>query len=119
MSYARLLTQTATITNTAAVASADSEGNWIPGAQTTTTEPCRLERGHGGRQSKADTDESFDQGADRLSSTWLLFLGPTSAVTGRSLVTVAGKRFEVEGEPNQLSTPRGPHHIEAFLSSIE
>lgn len=121
MSIGRLLTQTATITRVrpATAPDSDSDGNWLPGTPTTASYPCRLERGHGGRQSRADTSESYDEGAERMSSAWLLFLPSTADITGRDLVTVEGRKFEVDGEPTVLRTPRGPHHIEAFLHSSE
>lgn len=121
MSIERLLTQTATIRRVrpAVAGATDVEGNWAPGLASETTYPCRLERGHGGRQSQTDTEETYDQGAERMASTWLLFLPAAADITGRDLVVVDGRKFEVEGEPNVLRAPQGPHHVEAFLSSVE
>lgn len=120
MSIGRLLTQVATITRVrpTTAGSTDAEGNWLPGTPSTSSYPCRLERGHGGRQSRTDTSEDYE-GAERMSSTWLLFLPATADITGRDLVTVEGREFDVDGEPVVLRTPRGAHHIEAFLHSSE
>lgn len=121
MSIDRLLTQTATITRArpAAAGATDAEGNWTPAPPTTASYPCRLERGHGGRQSREATGEGYEQGAELMESSWLLFLPATADITGRDLVTVDGRKFEVDGEPDVLRTPRGAHHIEAFLHSVE
>lgn len=109
MSIGRLLTQTATITDTPKGA-ADAEGNWTPGAGTSTTSPCRLQDG--------ESTEIFE-GTDRIVADALLFLPAGAAITGRSEVTVDAKRYQVVGRPAELRTPRGLHHIEVHLRRID
>lgn len=109
MSIGRLLTQTATITGTAKGA-ADAEGNWTPGAGTTTTWPCRLQDG--------ESTELFE-GADRIVADALLFLPAGAPITGRSEVTVDGKPYQVVGRPAELRTPRGVHHLEVHLRRVD
>ena len=111
MSIARMLTQTATITDTPK-GSTDAEGNWVPGPgpPATSTEPCRLQHG---------TSEEVFVGADRIIADALLFLGPATAITGRSEVTVDGKRYQVVGRPAELRTPRGVHHLEVHLRRVD
>ncbi len=104
-----MLTQTATIDNTPSTA-ADNEGNWVPGTPATTIEPCRLEYG--------SSVEVF-AGADRIIADALVFLGPTSSITGRSEVTVDSNRYQVVGQPIEMRTPLGVHHIEATLRRVD
>ena len=109
MSITRLLTQTATISDTPTTTS-DAEGNWTPGTAVVSTEPCRLEDGQ--------SIEVFD-GANRITGDARLFLGPGAVITGRSEVTVAAKRYAVVGQPAEQVSPRGIHHIEALLRRVD
>ena len=109
MSFARMLTQTATITDTPK-GTADDEGNWVPGAAETSTQPCRLQDG---------VSEEVFVGADRIIADALLFLGPNAAITGRSEVTVDAKRYQVVGRPAEMRTPLGIHHLEVKLRRVD
>ena len=108
MSLSRMLTQTATITDTPK-GTTDDEGNWVPGAAATSTEPCRLQDG---------TSLEVFEGTNSIIADGLLFLGPAAAITGRSEVTVDGKRYQVVGRPAEMRTPRGVHHLEVKLRRV-
>lgn len=47
-----------------------------------------------------------------------LFLEPDAPLTSANRVRVNGSTYEVDGEPNLLRTPRGPHHWEADLLRV-
>ncbi|MFN2537965.1 MAG: hypothetical protein ABR549_07395 [Mycobacteriales bacterium] len=110
MSLRSLLTQTATVRSAASGTAADAEGNWTPGALATATYPALLQQ--------TETIETFE-GRDRLTSTHLLFLEATAVISGRDLVDIGGRHYEVVGQPAVLRTPRGAHHIEARLRDLD
>jgi len=100
-----MLTQTATITRTPST-TVDAEGDWTSGTQTASTSPCRLEAGR--------SVEVFD-GAERLVADALIFLPATADITSHDEVTVGGRRYQVVGQPAEMRSPAGVHHIEANL----
>ncbi len=104
MSLTSQFTQTAVVTHTAPGAT-DAEGNWSPGTQTTVSCPCRLEQ--------------LEASRGRGASIWRLFLLPDIAIGPTDRVVVDGESFEVDGRPDVLATPRGPHHIEARLRRVD
>jgi len=111
MAIGHALTQSIAWTNTPDTAT-DSEGNWVPGTATTTTEPCCLQ--------PLSAQELFDQGSDRSLSHFHLFLLPTTVGTYRSRGVIGGLTYEVEVAPQVWSTPRGgPHHAEAQVYRID
>lgn len=107
MTLSALLRQSVTWTTTPD-ATADAEGNWVPGTPVTTTEPCYLQ--------PLTAAEIFDQGTDRTASRYNLFLLPTSTATARSTGIIDGLRYQVDGKPALMTTPRGPHHVEVVVS---
>jgi hypothetical protein len=115
-----MLTQTCTITHTAASGTTDGEGQWVPGAQTVTSHRCRLEQVEAskGRTSGAQ-GETFSRGTDQVASIWRLFLLPDASIEASDLVTVGSDNFEVDGRPAVGRSPRGPHHIEARLRLVQ
>lgn len=100
-----MLTQTATVTRTPST-TADSEGNSVPGVQVITNYPACLQDG--------GAFETFE-GANRIVADALVFLPGTADINGRDEVTVSGERYQVVGQPSEMRTPRGIHHVEAFL----
>lgn len=109
MTFARRLTQTATVIHHAATGS-DSEGNPTFATATTVDYPCRLEQ--------TDSVEIV-QGERRTTTNLVLFLDPEAiAETFEDEVLVDGVRYQVEGQPEVLRTPRGLHHIETRLRRV-
>lgn len=50
---------------------------------------------------------------------WIVYLPVGTALDGGDRVEWNGNTFEVSGPPNEAWTPRGPHHIEADLLSVQ
>jgi hypothetical protein len=117
MSFAALLTQTATLVHHPATGT-DSEGNTTFGTATTTTYPCLLQQREGKGIHQAGSTEVV-QGETRTDTLMMLFL-PASAAgeTFEDEVLVDGLRYQVEGQPDVLRTPRGVHHVETRLRRI-
>lgn len=65
--------------------------------------------------------ESTEVTVDRntVVSNWLLFLPVSASIDARARVTDGTTTWEVAGQPAVIRTPRGPHHIECRLVSIE
>lgn len=57
-------------------------------------------------------------GRDATSTTSKVYLPAGTPITARDRVRIAGRIYEVNGEPMPAWTPRGEHHIECFLSSV-
>ena len=57
-------------------------------------------------------------GPDTLISDHLLFLGPDAEIDGRDQVRAGDQLYDIVGQPAVVSTPRGPHHIEADLQLV-
>lgn len=53
-----------------------------------------------------------------LTSEWICFLPPTTAVTAGDRIIWEGSLFDVVGKPNPAGTPRGLHHYEAGLRLV-
>lgn len=118
MSFARLLTQTATIVHHPPTGS-DAEGDATFGTPTTVDYPCRLEQVQG-RGASTTGSEELVEGESRTDTHLLLFLPAeaASAVTFEDEVIVGGLRYQVDGRPDVLRTPRGIHHVEARLRRV-
>jgi hypothetical protein len=103
MSFAALLTQTATLVHHPATGT-DSEGNTTFGTATTTTYPCLLQQ--------TDSVEVVE-GERRTTTNLLLFLPAAAAgETFEDEITVDAVTYQVEGQPDVLRSPRGIHHVE-------
>lgn len=58
-------------------------------------------------------------GEDVIVANYRVFLMPAVALGPLDRIEdVSGRKFEVVGQPDLLSTPRGPHHIEANLRTV-
>lgn len=56
---------------------------------------------------------------DTVIADWLLFLPASTTIDARARISDGTNTWEVIGNPNVVRTPRGPHHIECRLVSIE
>lgn len=65
-----------------------------------------------------DATEVLD-GRDALVTTLVLFLDAGTDITGRDRVDVDGITYEVVGNPLLAWTPRGAHHLEVVLRTVE
>lgn len=109
MSFAAMLTQTATLIHHPPTGS-DAEGNPTFGTATTATYPCRLQQ--------TDSVELVE-GERRATTNLTLFLPAEAAgETFEDEVLVDGLRYQVEGQPAVLRTPRGVHHVETAVTRI-
>lgn len=110
MSFLKLLTQQATITPRTRAEEPDAHGNrgWEDGDPQ--TYPALLQQLSAEEQMQDRTEQAAD---------WRLFLPPAAVVDGDSKVVVDGKPYEVVGPPDRLRTPRGEHHVEARLRSVD
>jgi len=117
VSFAGLLTQTATIVGHPPTGS-DAEGNPTFGTATTTVYPCLLQQIQGRGASNTGSQEMVE-GESRTDTTLVLFL-PAEAVAANfeDEVIVDGLRYQVDGRPDVVRTPRGGHHLEARLRRI-
>lgn len=117
MSFTNMLTQTATIVHHPPAGS-DAEGNPTFGTPTTTVYPCRLEQIQGRGASTAGSQEMV-VGESRTDTNLVLFL-PAEAATAtfEDEVIIDGVRYQLEGQPDVLRTPRGIHHIEARVRRL-
>lgn len=77
--------------------------------------------------------ETYGPNRDAITASWLLILPPARVVAGvdddpptLEAITITGRSrvhhgevvYEVDGEPNLTSSPRGPHHWEVPLKSV-
>lgn len=115
-----MLTQTAVVRRTPPGAT-DGEGNWGPGAQVVAAYPCLLQQESklSSSSPNASHGEGFGQGVDMLVSSWVLFLPADAVIGGRDEVEVGARAFEVDGQPVEMRTPRGPHHLEVRLRFVD
>lgn len=104
MSLQGLLAETVTVVRYADVT--DRYGNTVPGAETRTDYPGRLEQ--------LRTDELV-RDRDTVLTDWRVFLPADADLTAYDRIEARGHLFEVVGLPSQHRTPRGPHHLEAQL----
>lgn len=65
--------------------------------------------------------QEVTRGRETLLSDWLLvFPDPSTAIGGRDRIQDdQGRTFEVVGPPEVVTTPRGPHHVEARLRHVD
>lgn len=69
-------------------------------------------------EQRAAQERTTDQ--EVVTSDWVLYLHPATAVTSRSRVgDEFGRTFEVVGPPALVSTPRSGVYVEASLSFVE
>lgn len=104
MSLAGMLSETATVVRYAA--STDEYGNTVPGAETRTSYPARLE------QLRAD---ELVRDRDTVITDWRAFLPAGTDITAYDRLEARGHLFEVAGLPNEHRTPAGAHHVEVLL----
>jgi hypothetical protein len=104
----RLLTQRATITHRAAGAGRDAYGNPVDVVTTTEGVPFLVQQ--------IGTGENLD-GQDVTRTQTIGFTLPAVALDSGDAVTVAGRTYEVAGDPALVIHPPtgAPHHIEARL----
>ena len=107
MSYANLLTETATVVRFAA--GVDEYGNVSRGAETRTDYPARLEQ---------LTADELIRDRDTIVADWRVFLPASADISPYDRLEGRGHIFEVQGLPNQLRSPAGAHHIEAQLRFV-
>lgn len=88
-------------------------GDWGSGATRTDT-VGNLQQ----QRPSSETSGFVGAGTDGVFVSWLLFLGPAETIGRFDRVEAAGLVLEVVGQPNQLRTGRGVHHIEVELRSI-
>lgn len=104
MSLLGLLAETATVIRYAATT--DRYGNTVPGAETRTDYPARLEQ--------LRTDELV-RDRDTVITDWRAFLPPDADINAYDRIEARGHLFEVVGLPAQQHSPRGAHHLEVQL----
>lgn len=104
MSLAGLLAETVTVVRYAATT--DEYGNTVPGDETRTAYPGRLE--------ELPTSELV-RDRDTVITDWRAFLPATVDLNPYDRIEARGHLFEVVGLPNQHHTPGGPHHVEVQL----
>lgn len=109
MSFARLLSRTATVIPVTTGPGLDEYGNPVEVVAAGVNYPAWLEQ----TASEERTEDRDTQLAD-----WLLVLPAGAVVDGNDRVQVEGKTFEVVGPPARVHTPRGEHHVEARLRSV-
>lgn len=64
--------------------------------------------------------EEDDADRDQLTARGVCFLPPDADILGTDrIIDAAGVRYEVIGQISTQSTARGPHHLEARVTSIE
>lgn len=80
-------------------------GDW-PDWGSGTTVPCRLEQL---RREELTTDRATQVAA------WRLYLPSGTEITGKDRVRTAEGLMEVDGPPRRMRTPRGEHHVVAYL----
>ena len=109
MTFSALLTQTATVVHYAPTGS-DAEGNSTFGAAVETTYPALLQQ----------TNSTETVEGERRSTTNLTLFLPAEAAgeTFEDEVLVDGERYQVEGQPAVLRTPRGVHHVETAVRRV-
>lgn len=108
MSFRRLLSQEATVV-TRPISGRDPYNNPAPGPEARATYPARLEQ-------TGTSERTVDR--NTVVSTFRLFLPPEAVVDALDRVEVDGESYEVVGEPNRLTTPRGLHHLELELRLV-
>lgn len=108
--FSRLLTRTATVVPVNAGPALDEYGNLVEVAGAGVNYPAWLEQTAGDER----TEDRDTQLAD-----WLLVLPVGAVIDGNDRVQVEGKTFEVVGPPARVHTPRGEHHVEARLRSVD
>lgn len=52
-------------------------------------------------------------------TTWMLIVGPEAPIVAGGRVVWEGRTFRIVGEPHQLTSPAGVHHIEAQLETVD
>lgn len=104
MTVLGLLSETATIIRYES--STDTYGNTVPGAETRSDHPARLE------QLRAD---EIVRDRDTVITDWRIFLPADVDLTPYDRIEARGHLFEVVGLPDKHFTPRGAHHLEAQL----
>jgi head-tail adaptor len=87
----------------------DEYGNTIPGAETRTDYPARLEQ--------LSTDELV-RDRDTVICDWRAFFPATADINAYDRIEARGHLFEVVGLPNQHQNPRGAHHLEIQLRYV-
>lgn len=102
-----MLSETATVVRYAATT--DVYGNTVPGAETRTDYPARLEQ--------LATDEIV-RDRDTVITDWRAFFPLDADITAYDRIEARGHLFEVVGLPNQHQTPRGPHHLEVLARFV-
>ncbi len=106
MTFADLLTTPAVI-STVADGATDSWGDVTRGVATSATTVCYLEQ-------TAETESNSDRAAGSVTA--LLVVPAGTTISARSTVTVAGRVWEVVGEPAERARPGDDtHHIEATI----
>lgn len=104
MSFAQLLTETATVVRF--TTDRDEYNAEVDGTATRTDHRARLEQ---------LTTEEIIRDRDTVVADWRMFLLPGVDVTPYDHVEARGFTFDVVGLPDELRTPRGAHHLEVLL----
>lgn len=108
MTIQSLLTQTVTIRR-AGTPTTDPEGNTVTTYTGQTVQ---------GRVEQSQSVEVAD-GRQVVTSWWRAFLPPDVTVEADDRIESDDGVFEVDGRPNVARTPRGPHHLEVRLRTVE
>jgi hypothetical protein len=106
--FTALLVHEISVSNEAAFTSDDRYGNPVF-AYEITTEQARVEP-VGSQEDLVDRDTRITR--------FRLFLGPSTAVNGKSTFTWDGRSFRVDGEPRAFYGAAALHHFECDASEI-
>lgn len=106
MAFADLLA-TAAVISTVADGTTDDWGDVTRGAETSTSTVCYLEQ-------LTETESNSDRAAGSVTA--LLVVPAGTTISARSTVAVAGRIWQVVGEPAERARPGDDtHHIEATI----
>lgn len=65
------------------------------------------------------TTTQVGQNRAAIVTTWMLMVNPDAYVPAGAQIKHGVRTFRVVGEPRQLTTPTGVHHIEAQLETVD
>ena len=111
MSLARMMSQALTV-QAVGPATQDVYGSWVPG-------PIGPPVAVNGYLEQTSTVE-FLVNRDTTVTTWKAYLPAGTVITPQSYINLGGQKFQVDGEPWQVYSPRlkATDHIECKLTVI-